>query len=410
MKAVVKPKPTKSTLRRVEQKPKPADDTALASAIAQVEALVAKRPPGAKRVEIRIDEERGFVVDGPARRVEPLGATADCRFYIAPEDLTRVLNDAMDPRQAILFGQIQVLDGSARMVVEFCDALVGRVVTQRLETNRALPTPTRDWSLARKHLEFFGYAIVEGALAPETLKAIRSRVIEQAQGEIDAGVASRSEATQTIWGLLNKGRVFHDVLLSPLIDAFVPDMLGEHAILTSLVVQIAMPGNASSLMHLDQSYVQPAVPQFPIGLNILWFLDDVSEANGGTRVMPGSHHGGIAPADPYDVEGTIAAAGPAGSALLLDSRVWHSVGHNTTDKSRHVLESYFNRSFMRAQENYFLSLRPELEPTLDEKVRIMLGYRCTGSLGGVEGPSEGKMTNRPLHPIGELRPRARDSD
>jgi hypothetical protein len=59
---------------------------------------------------------------------------------------------------------------------------------------------------------------------------------------------------------------------------------------------------------------------------------------------------------------------------------------------------------MRAGENYFLALKPGLEDTFDEKVRIMLGYRCTGSLGAVEGPVEGKMNVRLTDPVGELGP------
>jgi ectoine hydroxylase-related dioxygenase (phytanoyl-CoA dioxygenase family) len=207
--------------------------------------------------------------------------------------------------------------------------------------------------------------------------------------------------------LLNKGRIFHDLLLNPLIDEFVPEVLGEHPILTGIVSIIATPGGKTTTMHLDQSFVQPEVPQFQTGINILWFLDDVCEANGGTRIMPASHKGGIGPADPSTPEGTIAAEGPAGTALLLDSRVWHATGNNRTDKARHLVVSYLSRSFMRAQENYFLSLRPELEDTLDEKVKVMLGYRCTGSLGAVEGPIEGKMNSRLSNPVGELKPMER---
>jgi ectoine hydroxylase-related dioxygenase (phytanoyl-CoA dioxygenase family) len=406
METTTKPKPSRSTLRRVEQAVPPASAADLARVHADVAAAIAGRAAFDRRIAIQLDDAQGLLVDGRARTIEPLGGPADTCFSISPRDLTRVLRGAMDPRQGVLFGQIQLKEGSVRAVVEFCDWLVGRVVTQRLDTIQPLPAPTGDWARARQDLETFGYALVEGAWSPDDVHTIRERIVEQAAGEVDAGVATRGEATQTVWALLNKGRVFHDVLLHPLIEAFVPEVLGEHFILTGVVSQIAMPGNTSSTMHLDQSYVQPAVPQFPIGLNILWFLDDVSEANGGTRVMPGSHKGGIAPADPYDIEGTVAAAGPAGTALLLDSRVWHSVGHNVTDKSRHLLVTYFNRAFMRAQENYFLSLRPGLIDTFDERVKIMLGYRCTGSLGAVEGPIEGKMNSRPANPVGELRPSA----
>jgi ectoine hydroxylase-related dioxygenase (phytanoyl-CoA dioxygenase family) len=404
MDVAAKPRPTQSTLRRVEQQLTDVSDADLSAAQCRVAAAMAGRPAFARRIAVLLDDGRGFLVDGPRRAVEALGARADAVFQIGPRDLDRILRGAMDPRQGVLFGQIRTKEGPVRAVIEFCDWLVGRVVSQRLETNAVLPAPTKDWRKAREDLEAFGYALVEGALSAEALDTIRTRIVEQAQGEVDAGVATRGEATQTVWALLNKGRVFHDVLLHPLIEAFVPELLGEHFILTGVVSQIAMPGNTSSTMHLDQAQVQPAVPQFPIGLNILWFLDDVSEANGGTRVMPGSHKGGIAPADPYDIEGTVAAQGPAGTALLLDSRVWHSVGHNVTDASRHLLVTYFNRAFMRAQENYFLSLRPGLLETFDERVKIMLGYRCTGSLGAVEGPVEGKMNGRPANPVGELRP------
>lgn len=380
----------------------------LTGAIARIRHAIADRPPFAARVEVRLDDLQGFVVDGPGRAVEPLGAQADCRFFIKPKDLERLINGALEVRQAMTFGQIRLLEGEARTAVGFSDWLVGADFSRRLEPGQPLPTPTRDWERARQDLEAFGYALVEGALCADQLDAVRTRLVDQAQGEIDAGVAIRDDSTQRVPTLLNKGRIFHDILLHPLIDAFVPDMLGDHAILKSISASIAMPGNAAvSFMHLDQPYVQPAVPQFPMGLNILWFLDDVSEKNGATRILPGSHKPGSAPADPFDIEGTVSAAGPAGTALLLDSRAWHSVGHNSTDRRRHVLITYFNRSYIRSGENYFLSLKPGLEDTFDDRVRVMLGYRCTGSLGSVEGSAEGKMNVRLKDPVGELSPMRR---
>jgi hypothetical protein len=49
-----------------------------------------------------------------------------------------------------------------------------------------------------------------------------------------------------------------------------------------------------------------------------------------------------------------------------------------------------------------LSLLPEVRAGLDERVLTMLGFRCTGSLGGVEGPVEGQFVDRPPEPIGRL--------
>jgi ectoine hydroxylase-related dioxygenase (phytanoyl-CoA dioxygenase family) len=394
--------PAQPTMRRIEQRAVEAGDAARSEAVKAIEAALAARPAIEGRLDIRIDERNGFIVDCPARRIEPLGGAADCRFYAAPKDLLRVSRGEVEPRHAILFGQIQVQEGPTSVAVAFFDHLAGATMARRLETDRPLPRPTRDWDRARKDLTTFGYALVEGALSQEEVAALRQRTIEQAAGEVDAGVATLSSAAQHLWTLLNKGRIYHDLLLNPLVDAFVPDLLGAHFILNSITGSIALPGNAPATMHIDQSNVQPPARAIPMGLNILWFLDDVTDANGGTRLLPGSHLADIAPADPFDPADTIAAEGPAGTALLLDSRVWHSVGRNTTDRRRHVLVTYFNRSFMRAHENHFLSLRPELEPTLHEKVRVMLGYRCTLGLGAIEAPVEGRFSRRVATPVGEL--------
>lgn len=397
-------RPTRSTLRLASQSVEAQDDQVFARVKETLDRVLAERRTFEGRVELWIDDDRGLIIDGSSRRTEPGGGPADCRIYMHPRELKRLIEGAIEPRQAILFGRMVVRDGDRKAAVRFGDALANRVSDQSFRTNRPLPTPTRDLQRAREDLETFGYALVEGAMPPEQVREVRARIVEQAAAEREFGVAHLGEATQTVWSLLNKGEIFHKVLHNPLIDAFVPDVLDDYAVLTGIVSQIAMPGNTSSTMHFDQTYVQPDVRHFPIGLNFLWFLDDVSEANGGTRLMPGSHTHNVAPADPFDIEGTVAAEGPAGTCLILDSRVWHSVGPNRTDRKRHLLVTYFNRSFMRTQENYFLSLRPEVEANLDERVRVMCGFRCTGSLGAVEGPVEGAINRRLENPVGELYP------
>lgn len=78
--------------------------------------------------------------------------------------------------------------------------------------------------------------------------------------------------------------------------------------------------------------------------------------------------------DPFSIEGTIAAEGPAGTVLIWDSRVWHGTGPNRTDGKRHVILLYFNRAFMRTQENWSLSLRDDVRARLSERVLTMLGF------------------------------------
>ena len=74
-----------------------------------------------------------------------------------------------------------------------------------------------------------------------------------------------------------------------------PDLLGDNFIIFSYTANIAGPGGEPQILHYDQISVQPPVPDVMIGLNIAWFLDDVTEANGGTRIAPCSGQRGAKP-------------------------------------------------------------------------------------------------------------------
>jgi ectoine hydroxylase-related dioxygenase (phytanoyl-CoA dioxygenase family) len=96
---------------------------------------------------------------------------------------------------------------------------------------------------------------------------------------------------------------------------------------------------------------------------------EVTAANGGTLVMPGSHLGNQAPDDPWDVSDCVAAEGPAGTALVFESRLWHATGPNTEKGSeRPVMLAFFMREFIRPQENFSLALRPDVYDSISDKV------------------------------------------
>jgi ectoine hydroxylase-related dioxygenase (phytanoyl-CoA dioxygenase family) len=49
---------------------------------------------------------------------------------------------------------------------------------------------------------------------------------------------------------------------------------------------------------MDQITIQPPIRSIAVGMNLMFFLEDVNEQNGGTLVMPGTHQGNWAPEDP----------------------------------------------------------------------------------------------------------------
>src|SRR3981081_963362 len=98
-----------------------------------------------------------------------------------------------------------------------------------------LPAPTRDIEQGKRDMDEYGLCVHEALVSADQLKALKDRLIEQAELECEQGVAllsgqSRGGKTwyghpdpnvppgwQGISALYNKGRVFIDYLQHPLL-------------------------------------------------------------------------------------------------------------------------------------------------------------------------------------------------
>jgi ectoine hydroxylase-related dioxygenase (phytanoyl-CoA dioxygenase family) len=266
---------------------------------------------------------------------------------------------------------------------------------------RNLPKPTADRGRARRDLQAFGYCIVKDALTASQVQALRTRVADQARGEEEAGVAFHdSKTNQRIWMLVNKGRVFRDLVLHPLAEEMMGQLLGDDFLLSSATANIACPGGEPMYLHTDQIYVDFWTEK-PLVANIAWMLDDFTDENGGTRLVPGSHL--VADWRSTLKTGSIAAEGPAGSALVFDGRLVHGTGANrTADQRRHAILTYYCRAFMRQQENFFLGLDPKLRGPEHEPLLRRLGFSIRHGLGRTEAPNQEGLLGLVEEPVPAL--------
>jgi ectoine hydroxylase-related dioxygenase (phytanoyl-CoA dioxygenase family) len=263
-----------------------------------------------------------------------------------------------------------------------------------------LAPKARDLDQAKQDLDAKGYCVVENVLSRSEILALRTRLIEQAEGERTRGVSfhdgGAGRPNQRVWMLVNKGRVFRDLMLHPIVDQLIGHLLGPDFLLSSLTANIAHTGGEPMVLHTDQGYVGFWTP-VPVVANIAWMLDDFTEANGGTRLIPASHlnqaatqrSSSFAPKDAANYpkpEETIGAEGKAGSVLCFDGRMWHGTGANGTDRPRHALLSYHCRPFIRQQENFVLGLLPEIRRNERPALLRRLGFGTWAGLGRVESP------------------------
>ncbi|MFM8408696.1 MAG: phytanoyl-CoA dioxygenase family protein, partial [Alphaproteobacteria bacterium] len=145
------------------------------------------------------------------------------------------------------------------------------------------------------------------------------------------------------------------------------------------------PGQGGQSVHRDQ-WAFDFFP-FPVGYevqcNTIWAIDDFTEENGATRLVPGSHRreDGLA----FEQGDTVAATMPAGSVLLYTGSLYHGAGANRSGATRRGLNLTYAVSWLRQEENQYLSIPPEVARTLPEDLLRLVGYaRGAYALGYVD--------------------------
>lgn len=327
-------------------------------------------------------------------------------------------------------------------------------------TREDLPKPTTDREQAKADIARWGYCLLKDAVPEPLLTACRERLVEQAAAEKRLGLAFedggpaqqwgefadkdgrvRAEAfraenggvNQRVWMLVNKGRAFRDVLELDGINDMVGHVLGDHFALHSYTANIARPGGVAMPLHIDQWWApeptargrdhlpvgsirrdrftldgpsadSPAMLAPPAVSNALIMVDGMTEENGGTRIVPGSHLAGRHPDKVLDADvETVAAEGPPGCAIITDGRVWHGTGANRSDSERKaILITYCGPQF-RPQENYTVGTRPEVLAEASDRLKELLGFRVWCGYGRTGNPTVDYIDpSDPL--IGELKP------
>ena len=389
---------------------------------------VAERVPGLprrdERISVDLGDGNGFVIDlaeGTVRENAAPDTSVDVSYATSLRLMAGFLNGTMEPRTALLYGRMP-FTGKSECAVRCLDELAGkRFPRQENFTDVPFPKPTTDLELRRAQLREYGFCITKDALSAEQLEALRIRMDDQAAAELAAEVAYQDggkgankaargyrgdnaeadEATaeaiapnQRVWLLHNKGKEFLDLLDNPIIEDLICNYLEEDfPWISNFSANIVRRGAEPQFLHSDQNSVQPPVP-FAIGVNNMFCVDDFTEENGATILIPGSHiaERGLAPDNIYTTKGTIAAVVPAGSCITFDSRLWHASGPSKPGapiRRGCILLMY--RPWARQHNNGVLAVPPSVLATLSEKHKTMLGYRVTNGLGSIQTEPEGSM-------------------
>ena len=152
-------------------------------------------------------------------------------------------------------------------------------------------------------------------------------------------------------GLINHDQSFAEYLSAPALLDLCHDLLGHNIRITFTSAIINHSGNLRGDWHADWPFNQTNAGHVPapypdriMHLTTLWMITEFTTENGATLIVPGSHRESINPtAEAWDgpadqpFENEHPACGPAGSVLVMDSRMWHATSPNSTEIDRVAL-------------------------------------------------------------------------
>ena len=230
----------------------------------------------------------------------------------------------------------------------------------------------------KAQLDRDGFLPLPGLLSTSQVAAFNDKLAEllAAEGE-NAGKEVHQEAgTDRLSNLVDKAPdLFAPCYTHPRLLAGIAHVLNGDLTLSSLNARAALPGQGLQGLHADWGKsVQPG--DYAV-CNSIWLLDDFTDANGATRVVPGSHRGGKMPGDvmanvtdahPDEVK----IIAPAGTVVIFNSHTWHGGTRNTTDKPRRAMHSYFCRRDQTQQLDQRKHLLPETVARLSLAARVIL--------------------------------------
>lgn len=209
--------------------------------------------------------------------------------------------------------------------------------------------------------------------------------------------------TNRVYAMLAKDPLFAELATHPLALAFAEADLGTSCLLSAMLAINLHPGETVQPWHHDDGNIFIPTPRESYGVSAFWALDETTEENGATEIVPGSHQNahaeileGLAdvykPGSENEIEDrharsdAIKAMMPAGSLMLAKGTLLHRGGANRSDKPRLIVTPQYCPGWARQLENMIAAVPPEAAAKLPERARQLIGYSIHGSfMGYVDG-------------------------
>ena len=178
-----------------------------------------------------------------------------------------------------------------------------------------------------------------------------------------------------------------NTLIRKILDGFLLPFCDDYQINLTQAVSIG-PNEKPQILHRDRGMYGGFIPRKiePL-LGTVWAISEFTKENGATQIVLGSHTWDKN-REPFSEEIAYAEMEP-GSVLLYTGTILHGGGENLTNSRRLGAFIHYSLSWLRQQENQYLSCPIEIAKNLDPELRSLMGYSRAGYvLGYFSSPNE----------------------
>lgn len=250
----------------------------------------------------------------------------------------------------------------------------------------------------RTILEQDGVVVVDNLVAPAVMDQVRNELapfIEKTPVGTDDFTGRRTRRTG---GLIARSAKFRDIVQNPLVLATARGVLSHSTTIQLHLTQLIGigPGEPAQQIHRDQWAFDffPFPKNYEVQCNTIWAMTDFTEENGATRVIPKSNH--FDDKLEFDISATEPAEMKKGSVLFYTGSLYHGAGANKSQGTRCGINVTYCVSWLRQEENQYLSTPFDVARTLPVDLLKLMGYaRGAYALGYVDDGRDPLSVLRP---------------
>eukprot|EP01065_Artemidia_motanka_P035183 TRINITY_DN4308_c0_g3_i1.p1 TRINITY_DN4308_c0_g3~~TRINITY_DN4308_c0_g3_i1.p1 ORF type:complete len:328 (+),score=114.67 TRINITY_DN4308_c0_g3_i1:72-986(+) len=249
-------------------------------------------------------------------------------------------------------------------------------------------------------MQVHGYCVVENFVSKEKVAEMRAELLRALSTVPDGRNSFEGFGTKRLYAVFGKVRCMDDLAIDPMVLGVMEKVLGSKHIQLSSPTGIQIgDGEKAQVLHRDEGKYPVPRPHPEIVVNTMWAVDDFTETNGATVIVPGSHTRTIARGEQGEADvrearaqsvvlrrrteeaakreipaGAIPATMPAGSCMFYLGSLLHGGGANRSGKPRLGIILEYASGWLRPQETHLLAVPRETAKKLPERLQELLGY------------------------------------